>query len=53
MPVALLCACAGAVAVAFWLLPASLHVVAWEGDRARVLALLPPGAISGGPPRVR
>ena len=41
-PVALLCACAGAVAVALWILPASLHVVAWEGDRARVLALLPP-----------
>lgn len=41
-PTALLCACAGAVAVALWLLPASLHIVAWDGDRPRVLALLPP-----------
>ena len=34
-------ACA-ATALAIWLVPASVHVVGWDGDQVSVVSLLPP-----------
>lgn len=41
-PGVLLGSSVGAVAVAVWLVPASLHIVDWDADRLRLVALLAP-----------
>ena len=39
-------ACA-ATALAIWLVPASVHVVGWDGDQVSMVSLLPPASRLG------